>query len=115
MAENPAAASVMASVEASIPSPGQQLRNELSSLPTTSIDSALTQAEKLEIKRNEQEESDEPSAKRVKVDHSEPSAVFVPGEVDSRQTTKGTAMIKAEFVALPLIGSLTNGVIQVSH
>lgn len=88
------------SSNAPMPLSGEQSQNGSSSITVTPIDSAVTQAEKLESKRHVMEDSNEPSAKRVKVDHADPSLPSGPTKIDSRKTTRGIAMIKAELVDL---------------
>ena len=83
------------SQDALIQSEGTESRNGDSSMPVLPVDSAVTQAEKIEKKRNAEEESVEPSAKRVRVEDSD-SKAEVPN-VDARQKTKGIAMVKAEL------------------
>lgn len=72
----------------------EQLENGRSSQPILPVDSAVTKAEKQERNGSAQEEFEEPSAKRLKIEGSEAEAP----KVDARTKIKGIAMVKAEFV-----------------
>jgi tRNA-dihydrouridine synthase 3 len=73
---------------------GEQLEKTHTPLPVLPEDSAVTKTEKVERNGAQQDDtrSEEPSAKRVKLEQSEAEAP----KVDSRNKVKGIALVKPE-------------------